>query len=690
MNIIRINTKIIFSFVIFTETSSSSSCAMKTTPSKDLIVSSLCVVAGMESKTAPPAQSSINPNTSQPNSPSKHIADIDNVAPPCLVAGVSLCAPKDTTQSTPAGEQAVTTQNIELEDLAPSGGDDAGLGVDVSTKKHIYADSYFGDVVDSSSNSPVEEAPLTSTAAVHQRHCLLVYRTSPKVKETASSKSVSKTKGNLYKTSAMYSLPTLAMSEILEMEEEQQALVEEPIGLEELSTEQVSSTGVVGETSTTSSSTKASVANEKAVQCVDLPAVVQRDDLWISSIVPCLDRQHILVVVGPHDGHLQNSGTASNESNKCNTVQSESSRNISQQNDLNKGSAFDDEDDKEDKPSDASSVNQSFSKPFAKFFSENMPNDGASGGPTVEDIAIGDSECMKPFAKFFSENPGLAQNSSSNTGSSDFVPQEGDGKTVPNPFAKLFAGSSDNIGSGGKTDSRFFPRKQQSQQESTSSTSSDKPFAKYFNNVDAETDNHAISGYVLVYKLHCIYSMVAIVEEPVYIHSMGDTCKSFKKVVPLPTEICDLGSDEEIDVKPDVIPQQPENLSWEPFDEADAKGTRNEPSLGKFAALTDLGKVVIFDATTLNILSTISPSNLQSPKLVDRTNSDDKFISMMYCAGMERLCVCSASGHVSFLQLLTREMSRSVKRSKRIDKTDADLETDAVEDTDAPEEESGK
>ena len=669
-------------FTCCLETSSSN--AAKTTPCKDLIVSALCVVAGMESKTAPPAQSTVNPNTSQPNSPSKHIADIDSVAPPCLVAGISLSCPKDIHPTT-SEPTDVGSKNIEMEELAPvSAGDDAGLGVDISNRKPVYSDSYFGDTVDSISNSPVDEVP------IHQRHCLLVYRTAPKVKETASSKTVTKTKGNLYKTSGMYSLPTLAMSEILEMEEEQQALVDEPMSLEDLTQESVTTNTSAGDPSLSGSNSKtSSIANEKAIQCVDLPALVQRDDLWISSIVPCLDRQHILVVVGPHEGHLQNSGTASNIRNKCNTVQNESRNNISQQNDLNKGSAFEDNDeDDEGKPEDSTPVNPSLSKPFAKFFGENMPNEEASSGPTVEDIAIGDSECIKPFAKFFSENPGLAPNSSGS--SSDYVPQDpSDGAGgISHSFAKLFIENKEDLGSSGKTDSRFFPKKKQQQDNNGSGSSGEKPFAKYFSSDGTEKDKPSSGGYVLVYKLQCVNAMVAIVEEPVYIHSMGDTCKSFTKVVPLPTEICDSGSDEEIDVKPDVIPQQPETLLGGLFDETDSKGSR-EHALGKFAALTDQGKVIIFDAATFNIFTTIVPSNLQSPKLVDRTSPNDKFITMMYCSGMERLCVCSSSGQITFLQLLTREMNR-IKRSKRIDKISADLETDSAEDTDAVISETGE
>ena len=647
----------------------------------------------MESKTeAPVSSSTTNPNTSQPNSPSKHIADIDNVAPPCLIAGISLSTPRDNQPAVPPMNEPLPT-NSAVEGPIPAGGDDAGgddagTGVDTENKKLIFSDSYFGDVVDSNASSPVEDI---TPKLPKQRHCLLVYRTSPKVKESSARKSMSKAKGNLYKTSGMYSLPTLSMSEILEMEEEQQALVEEPgdiIGLEDLSLEQASGS-VLAEAGPSGANPKSNISNQKAVQCVDLPAVVQRDDLWITSVLPCLDTQHILVIVGPHDGHLRNDGTASNVT-KCNTVQSESRFNINQQNDLNKGSAFEDgEYEEQDQPPNSSDINPSFSKPFAKFFSENMPHEEASGGPSVEDIATGDGEFMKPFAKFLAENPGLAQNSSSSSSSSTFVPQ--DQGSDSGPFAKIFAGNSEDLTLNGKTDSRYFPRKQPATHQQELNGSNNASGIAEKDSMPSQPSQQNGYGYVLVYKLECVDSMVSIVKEPVHIHSMEGVCKSFTKVVSLPAEICDSGSDEESDVKPDVIPQQPEELAWQAFDEADAKGPPGYTGLGKFAALTGEGKVVVFDAATFDILSTLVPSNLQSPPVAERTSSQDVFVAMIYCVGMERLCVCSSSGNVTFLQLATRDTNRSGKRSKRTVKADAgDLDTDSVrEDTDAADDDTG-
>ncbi|XP_022103686.1 baculoviral IAP repeat-containing protein 6-like [Acanthaster planci] len=542
--------------------------------STKLIVSALGILQGLPKE---PSASS-----SHSNAPSSD----DLLSIPCLVAALSIRKPNktdhaDSIKTIPAedcrddqslaamasrGSNPFTSafEKIRIaEDTGPI--DEAGLGVDISNRKFEFADAYLGDEVDA---GDVGKASETDSGSRH-RKCLIIYAAPPLVKNIAvHKKSTDKSKGAFSMQAGQSTLQKMYMSQILEMEEEQQALVEEPMGIEELTADQTSSLtlvdGVHAKTFRTS---------EVALQCIELPACTQCDDLWVTSVASCPDKKHVLVVVGPHDGQLGNAEMVAKS--QCNTLATE--KVCEKQNDLNKES--------------------------------NCSTDEAGTGLGIDS-----------------------------------------------------AGSFDP-----------------SVRQVTSEAGCD-PVEFGFNQ----------ASFVLIYQIKTQDGATVLQQDPVAVHRINSSDEIIKSLVPLPVDLCDVASDEEGEPSlqdPSSSEAMPNSdmgsitaeLAALSLDEPDAKSPNKQ--LGTCALLTRSGTLRIMDISTWSILATYP-----TPQKHPQSTGSDRFITLTYCTGMERLCVYTESGHVLFIQLQAKKTHGVGGRGKTVKKPTPEQEVAAEEETDAPEE----
>ncbi|XP_041468480.1 baculoviral IAP repeat-containing protein 6-like isoform X2 [Lytechinus variegatus] len=160
-------------------------------------------------------------------------------------------------------------------------------------------------------------------------------------------------------------------------------------------------------------------------------------------------------------------------------------------------------------------------------------------------------------------------------------------------------------------------------------------------------------GFLVIYKLKRAGQMISIEKEPCHIHRIASPEDSLSYLTPLPSGVTDASSDEdEVD--------QYMNSSTDNMDK-DETDSPSSPSIGKWTALTQDGHLIVFDAASFSVLLSILPSHfdftLTSSGAEDKTNS---YIALTYCTGMERLCVCTGGGKISFLQLDDGESSIKV------------------------------
>ncbi|XP_038074812.1 baculoviral IAP repeat-containing protein 6-like [Patiria miniata] len=525
--------------------------------STNLIVSSVSILQGLPKE---PSASSADLNT------------MDPLSTPCLVAAICIRKPDDAdnaktipvedckddpSPATTAAQGNPFTSAFEkmriTDDTGPE--DEAGLGVDISNRTFEYADAYLGDEVDSKGIGKVSDS--------QHRKCLITYAAPPLVKNVAvHKKSTDKSKGGLFATqSGPSTLPKMYMSQILEMEEEQQALVEEPIGIEDLTADQSSSITLVD-----GMNVKPFRTSEAALQCIELPQCAQCDDLWVTCIAPCPDKKHVLVILGPHDGQLDNPEMVTKP--QCNTSAKESICN--EQNDLNKDSNF----------------------------------------------------------------------------------------------------STDEAGTGLGDDS-----------------------AGCFNSSTRETTSDTVEGnfgFVLIYRIATRDGATVLQEDPVTVHTITSSKEIIRSLVPLPVALCDITSDEEGESTHQNPPssEAPPNadtgsitaeLAALSFDETDSKP--QDKQLGTCAVLTRTGKFRIMEIHTWSTLAT-HPTPQKHPHPL----GTERFSALTYCTGMERLCVCTESGRILFLQLQAKNAHGLFRRGKSVKKAMSEQEVAAEEETDAAEE----
>lgn len=171
-------------------------------------------------------------------------------------------------------------------------------------------------------------------------------------------------------------------------------------------------------------------------------------------------------------------------------------------------------------------------------------------------------------------------------------------------------------------------------------------------------------GFLVIYKLKRAGQMISVEKEPCHIHQISSTEDSLSYLTPLPSGVTDASSDED-----EVDPYMDSSTDNTDKDETDSP---TSPSIGKWTALTQDGRLIVFDAASFSVLLSILPSHfdftLTSFGPEDKTNH---YVALTYCTGMERLCVCTGGGKISFLQLDDGESSQSIKVHSKADQMDS-------------------
>ncbi|XP_072169396.1 dual E2 ubiquitin-conjugating enzyme/E3 ubiquitin-protein ligase BIRC6-like [Diadema setosum] len=453
---------------------------------------------------------------------------------PCLVAGVSIR--KDDLE----GQEVDSRESENSKDTKEEeGGDDAGTGGNTN-QKFVFADAYLGDTVDAGQS--------TQKKHVYTNYLLvygLVYKGQPlPVAKKSGDKASS---SSFHKTQSMYF--TLSQeTQKLDLEDDEltgYGDLDDPLHFQ--------FSPMVNNNPPSAASGSGFVMGRQVsmsvsvVQCIELPDVVQTNDLWVSAVRTTLDEQHLLVVLSPHSGKIFEKDSTDNgvKSSKDTTQESV-------QNDLNKGSSF----------RDTNNVEQSI------------------GGDEVDGLH--------------------------------------------------------SAGHDARTSQR-----------------------KY---VDDASHPSESGGFVLVYRLKRDSQVVLIDSEPCHIHRISSPEDSLTYLTPLPSRVTDVASDEEVELSL----EDPVGLRAAAEDETDAP---TAPSPGKWAALTKDGRLVIFDAASFSVLLSVLPSQFDLAAL-SPDESANRYVALTYCTGMERLCVCTGSGRISFLVVNDGEALFESKGSSKADQTD--------------------
>ena len=170
-------------------------------------------------------------------------------------------------------------------------------------------------------------------------------------------------------------------------------------------------------------------------------------------------------------------------------------------------------------------------------------------------------------------------------------------------------------------------------------------------------------GFLLVYRLKHENQMIVVEEQPCNIHRISSPDDSLSYLIPLPSGVTDMNSDEESDVFPDNCSSRCD------VDETDSPAA---PSVGKWAALTKSGRLIIFDAASFSVLLSILPSEFDySLAALGHEDKSNRYVALTFCAGMERLCVCTGAGRISFLQVNEGESSLNSKSRGTTDQHDS-------------------
>ncbi|XP_064603703.1 baculoviral IAP repeat-containing protein 6-like isoform X3 [Liolophura sinensis] len=131
-------------------------------------------------------------------------------------------------------------------------------------------------------------------------------------------------------------------------------------------------------------------------------------------------------------------------------------------------------------------------------------------------------------------------------------------------------------------------------------------------------------GYILIYKLKVIGEFLGLEETPSAIREIDNVGDAVTSILTLPLEFS-LQSEEE------ETPTEAQSSS--------VLGQSQSTCAGQVAVTTAAGNVQIINLSNLTVCGKISPME------------GDKFVSLTYCSGMERLCASSSGGKLHFYQI---------------------------------------
>ncbi|XP_035388617.1 baculoviral IAP repeat-containing protein 6 isoform X5 [Electrophorus electricus] len=161
-------------------------------------------------------------------------------------------------------------------------------------------------------------------------------------------------------------------------------------------------------------------------------------------------------------------------------------------------------------------------------------------------------------------------------------------------------------------------------------------------------------GYLALYKLNYSTRVVTLEEEPVKVQQIWDPRDAITSLLLLPPDVLDAREDDGEDTSEESTPSGVKNGAGTGPSTAAApnatagsgKEKRTEVTgLGHLVVTTQAGCVMILDLSTLEVLAKVEPPRKEG------TDEVDPFVSVTYCSGTDRLCVCTAGGELHFLQI---------------------------------------
>ncbi|XP_076848185.1 LOW QUALITY PROTEIN: dual E2 ubiquitin-conjugating enzyme/E3 ubiquitin-protein ligase BIRC6 [Brachyhypopomus gauderio] len=161
-------------------------------------------------------------------------------------------------------------------------------------------------------------------------------------------------------------------------------------------------------------------------------------------------------------------------------------------------------------------------------------------------------------------------------------------------------------------------------------------------------------GYLALYKLNYSTRIVTLEEEPVKVQQIRDPRDAVTSLLLLPPDVLDGREDDSEETSEESTPSGVKNgggsgtvPSAPAPNAASASGKEKRAEvagLGHLVVTTQAGYVIILDLSTLEVLAKVEPPKKEGAEV-------DPFVSVTYCSGTDRLCVCTAGGELHFLQI---------------------------------------
>ncbi|XP_054832768.1 baculoviral IAP repeat-containing protein 6 isoform X2 [Eublepharis macularius] len=144
-------------------------------------------------------------------------------------------------------------------------------------------------------------------------------------------------------------------------------------------------------------------------------------------------------------------------------------------------------------------------------------------------------------------------------------------------------------------------------------------------------------GYLVLYKMNYATRIVTLEEEPVKIQHIKDPQDTITSMILLPPDI--------LDNREDDCEEPAEEIQITSKNGSERERRPEISTLGHLVITTQGGFVKILDLSNFEILAKVEPPKKEG------TDEPDKFVSVIYCSGTDRLCACTKGGELHFLQI---------------------------------------
>ncbi|ETE62917.1 Baculoviral IAP repeat-containing protein 6, partial [Ophiophagus hannah] len=147
----------------------------------------------------------------------------------------------------------------------------------------------------------------------------------------------------------------------------------------------------------------------------------------------------------------------------------------------------------------------------------------------------------------------------------------------------------------------------------------------------------ASGGYLVLYKMNYATRIVTLEEEPIKIQHIKDPQDTITSLILLPPDI--------LDNREDDCEEPTEEIQLTSKNGSEREKRSEISTLGHLVITTQGGYVKILDLSNFEILAKVEPPKKEG------TEEPDKFVSVIYCSGTDRLCACTRGGELHFLQI---------------------------------------